>query len=375
MTKQSDEVFVLEGEHHLTSLRVDWLQYDGKPGEEALQTLIEKHPEVLPGKQIDPNSKDQLRFVLLCREMPVGDWSLDLLLVDQKGILTLVETKLAKNSESRREVIGQILEYAANAAKYWGNGRARNIAKDYWAKKQGQNVDEAIRTKLEKDEVEDFWNEVDENLQGGQIRLIVAGDEIRPEVRRIIEYLNEEMKNAKIYGLELRCYRDESGTQVIVPHLIGQTQATADRKETTKPTTLWTADLLRDTYEKMENTGLGIRLRKVLDWAIDQGFFLELTRQNPGFGLRGRSGQRIASFYPVDVWCDLNEKKYRGGAQERDQLVAELKELGMYGHDLDPEGAKADRNLIRKLTDLSEDDFRTLLDIFSRFCAKAESTS
>ena len=372
MTKKSDEVFALKGEHDLSPLSAGLLQFDGKTSEEALQALIEEHPEVLPGKQIDPNSKD-LPFVLLCREMPVGDGWLDLLFVDQKSILTLVETKLAKNSESRREVIGQILEYAASAAKHWGNGRARNAAKDYWNKKRGQNVDDAIGEDLGIDDIEYFWNQVDENLQRGQIRLIVAADEIRPEVRRIIEYLNGEMRYAEVYGLELRCYGDELGFQVLVPRLVGQTQATADRKESAKPR-LWTQELLYDAYAKLPDPDLGKCLRKVLDWAINRGYFLPATVQGPGFGLRGRSGKRIVSFFPDYVFCYLKDERYPGGAQERDRLVEELKNIGMYDQLFDPR-PRDTKNLARRLTDLSEDEFRTLLDIFSRFCAKAEGAA
>ncbi len=81
--------------------------------------LIERYPEVLPGKQIDPGSDDPPRFALLRREVPVAGGSLDHLLVDQHGVLTLVETKLAENPEARREVVGQMLDYARMPS---GNG-------------------------------------------------------------------------------------------------------------------------------------------------------------------------------------------------------------------------------------------------------------
>jgi hypothetical protein len=77
----------------------------GKTLEGALQTFLEKYPQIIPGKQIDPSTEDPPRFILLRREMPIGGWSLDHLYVDQRGILTLVETKLFQNPESRREVI------------------------------------------------------------------------------------------------------------------------------------------------------------------------------------------------------------------------------------------------------------------------------
>lgn len=126
MTDRSDEVFHFNG-HKLTpmpsrSMREGLL---GKTLEDALQTFFEKYPQIIPGKQIDPVSGDPPHFVLLRREMPVGGGSLDHLFVDQKGTLTLVETKLFQNPESRREVIGQTIEYAANAIEFWAGGAAR----------------------------------------------------------------------------------------------------------------------------------------------------------------------------------------------------------------------------------------------------------
>ena len=91
--------------------------------EEALQTLIAKQPNIINGRQIEPGSADPPRFVLLRREMPIGDWSLDHLLVDQRGGPTFVEAKLIENPEARRAVIGQVLDYVALASERWGDGQ------------------------------------------------------------------------------------------------------------------------------------------------------------------------------------------------------------------------------------------------------------
>lgn len=209
---------------------------------------------------------------------------------------------------------------------------------------------------------------MEENLQQGQIRLIIATDELRPEVRRIIEYLNGEMKRAKVYGLELRCYGEGSGSLVLVPNLIGQPP-----KEPPE-VTLWTVERLQAAYNNLANTGLGKRLREVLDCAVGQGFFLEAKAKNPTFGLRGRSSERIeriaSSFSDGIVYCYLNEKYYPGGVDERDRFVAELKAHGMLDAYLDPMDVVSGRNLTRKLTDLSEDEFRKPLEVFSRYCGR-----
>ncbi len=370
MHSTSDEVFVINGEDfHALPSRPFRAGLFGKNLEEALQILIEKNPNVLPGKQMEPGSDDPPRFVLLRREMPVGGWSLDHLLVDQRAVLTLVEAKLMQNPEARRDVIGQIMEYAANAAQSWGNGRARAKAREFW-QKDSKDIDEVIRKVFGREDIEAFWHDVDENLQKGKVRLVIAADELRPEVRRTIEYLNAEMSTAEIYGLELRCYGNDSDSLVLVPYLIGQTQATADRKVSTE-SAWWPVERLRDAYDNLPNRDIAERLRQALDWAVDRGFFLGARAQAPAFGLRGRSGDRVVSFFSDGtVYCFINEKNYPGGEEERNQFVGELKALGLLASDLDPRDVKSGKNLTRNLTDMREDEFRKMLDVFSYYCEK-----
>src|SRR5262249_4474714 len=88
-----------------------------------LQELIEKHPNLLAGDQVNPESPR--RWLMLSREAGVpseeggsGRWSLDHLLLDQDAIPTLVEVKRSTNREIRRMIAGQMLDYAANAVTY-----------------------------------------------------------------------------------------------------------------------------------------------------------------------------------------------------------------------------------------------------------------
>lgn len=96
--------------------------------ESALQELIEKYPELLIGNQID--ERDPRKWIVVSREVLIPDnsstggrWSIDHLLLDQDGIPTLVEVKRSSDTRIRREVIGQLLEYAANALNYWSVDR------------------------------------------------------------------------------------------------------------------------------------------------------------------------------------------------------------------------------------------------------------
>ena len=91
--------------------------------ENLLQELLAKYPDLLAGEQI--NSTEPRRWLLITREMSVPDeqegagrWSLDHLFPDQDAVPTLVEVKRSTDTQLRREVVGQMLDDAANAVVY-----------------------------------------------------------------------------------------------------------------------------------------------------------------------------------------------------------------------------------------------------------------
>ena len=74
-----------------------------------LQRLIMRHPSLLPVDQIEPAFNT---LVPVCIELPMQSGYLDNLLVTPTGDLALVECKLWRNPEARREVVAQIIDYA-----------------------------------------------------------------------------------------------------------------------------------------------------------------------------------------------------------------------------------------------------------------------
>ena len=366
MTTPSDEIFILKGEK-LDSLPVLSMRKGllGKNLEEALQTLLEKYPQIIPGRQIDPVSEDPPRFALLRREISVAGWALDHLFVDQRGTLTLVETKLFQNPQSRREVLGQIIEYAANAKQYWGGGRVRQEANKYWSESK-QDIDKVLRDAFgEGINIDDFWFTVEEKLKDGDIRLIITTDELRPEMRRMIEYLNREMQNAEVLGLEIKFYGSESDTVVMVPRLIGQTI----QKVPTSGKTEWTVELLRDAYDNMEEGTLRQRLNATLDWAIANKNFMSSIAKSPTMSLRSKQDNRLITFTSDgSIYTVLQETSFLN-AESRDIYADKLKGLGLLDSALDLSAVASGKNLKTKLHQLAEEEYGKLLAIFSDYCA------
>jgi len=82
----------------------------GNHDENWLQELIQDHPSVLPVADIEPGFGDP---VAIAREIPCGHGLIDNLYLTPSGDIVLVETKLWRNSEIRREVVAQALDYVA----------------------------------------------------------------------------------------------------------------------------------------------------------------------------------------------------------------------------------------------------------------------
>jgi hypothetical protein len=146
--------------------------------EADLQQLLAEHPQLLAGGEIDPD--DPRRFMLVRREAPVAQLSLDHLFVDQDAIPTLVETKRGEDTRGRREVVAQMLDYAANAATEWKGA----VLREWHAERcRAVGIDAeddlaAIEPSLADDET--FWARVGENLLAGNVRLIFLSDTIPP---------------------------------------------------------------------------------------------------------------------------------------------------------------------------------------------------
>lgn len=220
------------------------IQTDGKlvemkealyESEDVFQTVLADYPTLLAGDQID--SQKPRRWLLIAREVSVpaeesgaGQWSLDHLFIDQDGIPTLVEVKRSTDTRIRREVVGQMLDYAANAVVYWPLETIRSHFERTCVSHHSDS-DQAVREFLgDGRDVEEFWRSVKTNLQAGRIRMLFVADQIPPELKRIVEFLNEQMDPAEVLGVELRQYTSQ-GLRTLVPRVFGQT-AEAERRKT-----------------------------------------------------------------------------------------------------------------------------------------------
>lgn len=164
--------------------------------ESDFQRLLADHHALMDGEQFDPEKPR--KWLLVAREVSVGDsegsrWSLDHLFLDQDAIPTLVEVKRKSDTRLRREVIAQMLDYAANASYSWSAAWLREKFTVRCAA-QGRDAQQELLEFLRDQSIstETFWEEARANLAKGRIRLVFVADKIPPELTRIVEFLNEQ---------------------------------------------------------------------------------------------------------------------------------------------------------------------------------------
>lgn len=195
---------------------------------EELQLILEKNHDLIPGDQITP--EDPRRWLNIAREMPVPDpstgadrWSIDFLFVDQSAILTFVECKRFNDSRARREVIGQMFDYAANGHHYWTQDVLKNLA-EATARARGLTLDEALLNLVPDDDVaDDFFGKTEYNLKQGQIRLVFFMEEAPVELKSIVEFLNNQMERSEVLLVEAKQFTHHD-IKIVNPMLYGYTE-------------------------------------------------------------------------------------------------------------------------------------------------------
>ena len=303
-----------------------------KPGkyvtEDELQTLIERYPGLLAGADINPESPR--RWLLIEREPGLATgagesdrFSVDHLFVDQDAIPTIVEVKRSSDTRIRREIVGQMFDYAANGVKYWPIDRLRE-----WLTARSGGSDEAaerIAQLLEVDDedrdatVERFWNRVEDNLAAGKLRLLFVADEIPQELRRIIEFLNEQMQQTEVLGIAIARHQS-GGMQVLAPTVYGRTEHAAKTKRAIATTSL--DEIIESADADVREVGDRLdALAERLGWSVRRGAKSKIYGADPA--------GTLVTWYPGYGTVDVNLGFMRelGLEAEAAALLAGLKEL------------------------------------------------
>ena len=291
-------IYLVKADDSLVELKQQ--PYDS---EALLQELLARYPSLLGGNKTATVPVN--KWLLVKREMGIPDaqdgasrWSLDHLFLDLQGVPTLVEVKRSANTQIRREVVGQMLDYAANAISYWPIEKIQDEFRAS-AEKREEDPDKILQDFLgENQEVDTFWRSVESNLKMGRIRLVFVADEIPRELRRIVEFLNEQMNPAEVLAVEIKQFVGD-GIRSLVPHVIGETYASEVRKmkgeEIPSEATFFGELTNRSNQQEYQIA------KRLFDWATEKSLRLWW------------GGSKDKSFYPL--WDCAGETYYTFAAR------------------------------------------------------------
>lgn len=156
--------------------------------ENRLRNLLVANPAILPVVDIDPAIGP---LVAIAREMNVpGVGRIDALFADAAGHLVIVECKLWRNPQARREVVGQILDYARALARFSYEDLQREISAATGRK--GNALFAIVSAGGSELEEARFVDRVARNLRAGRFVLMVVGDGIAEGTQRIGEFLQDQ---------------------------------------------------------------------------------------------------------------------------------------------------------------------------------------
>jgi hypothetical protein len=260
--------------------------------EDLLQGYLATYPNLLAGDQIDSSSPR--KWLLISREVSIPSeesgparWSVDHLFLDQDAIPTLVEVKRSSDTRIRREVVGQMLDYAANAVIYWPIEKVRAQFETN-CQSLGIDPEQVLSEFLGPEADQDaFWQKAKTNLQAGRVRMLFVADVIPPELRRIVEFLNEQMDPAEVLAVEIRQYVGQD-LKTLVPRVIGQTAEAQQKKFVARKGRQWDELSFLQELESRCSAEDAEVARKILQWAKSNSLRIDWGK-----------GAKDGSFFPM----------------------------------------------------------------------------
>lgn len=187
--------------------------------EAEIQALVQAHPACLPIAEIDPIFSGP---VPICTELSTPAGAIDNFMVTPSGLPVLVECKLWRNPEGRREVVGQILDYAKELSRWSSSDLKREVSRRL--KRDGNPLLDIVReVDSSIDEIE-FNDALTTNLRRGRFLLLIIGDGIREGVEAIAEYVQLHAGLHFSLGLvELPIYVLPNGDRLVAPRVLART--------------------------------------------------------------------------------------------------------------------------------------------------------
>lgn len=190
--------------------------------EDEFQHHIFNHPELL-------SASDDDKYIAIAREVTTNAGRIDVLMLSKTGNIVVVEVKLDRNQQSRREIVAQIVDYVSTLSElsvYELNDKTHG----------------KLLSKLEDTDYD--AQTVDKLLRNGNIEVVLAVDQTNESLNRIVQFLAAHT-DFKISLVEISKHRDNERTLLSssiifsqeeqpddLDHASGQSQGNLTRAQT-----------------------------------------------------------------------------------------------------------------------------------------------
>ena len=192
----------------------------GGMDESSLRDLLFEFPGALPVESVDAS---YARPLAVCRELSTSAGYVDAVYVNPLGRLILAEYKLWRNPQARREVIGQILDYAKEFASWTYEDLQREVSRSLGRK--GNVLYDLARTQAPDLQEADFVDNVSRHLERGEFLLLIVGDGIREGVENIVDFVQRHSGlHFNLALVEAALYRDSADRIIVQPRLLARTE-------------------------------------------------------------------------------------------------------------------------------------------------------
>jgi hypothetical protein len=165
----------------------------------------------------------------VARQVDLADaGTLDLLCVNENGLPVAVEVKLARNGESRREVVAQIVDYLSALT---------TLTIDELDSEVDGKLEAALKSFDLPENRESFerrWQACGANLRAGLARIVVALDQAPADLQRIVLFLSER-SNLDIRLVTISKFLEPRVGTLYVPSLLVTSEGEPSPRPSPRP--------------------------------------------------------------------------------------------------------------------------------------------
>jgi hypothetical protein len=199
--------------------------------EKTLQDRIEEAPQLLP---LSGNP----HLIIVGREVYLKGKYADFIAIESSGRLAIIEVKLTKNTEAKREVVAQILMYAAYLQANSLETLEQEVFKDYLQLKNVTSLLELVQSEVQYEgfDVVAFQENLRTSLANGHFRLVFVLDQAPDELVELVRYLGNVTNEELLIDLITISSYEIGGETILIPQRIDPERLPVAEIKKPKPT-------------------------------------------------------------------------------------------------------------------------------------------